>query len=72
MAVNAKVFGVGIGPVQHDVVGAEKLSSRHDLEAEAEDVSSVHGIGIRVADLEGGDWCGDAVDALLHVGLLLG
>lgn len=62
---------VGVRAVQHNVVGLQELAARHDLEAQAEHVSAIDGVGIGIVDLEGGDGGGDAVEALLVVGLLL-
>lgn len=70
VAVDAQVRRVGVGPVEHDVVGLEELAAEHDLEAQAEDVAAVDGVGVRVADLECRDGRADAVEALLDVGFL--
>jgi hypothetical protein len=70
MPMDAQVRRVEVGAVEHDVVRLEKLAAGHGLEAQAEDVAAVDGIGVRVADLEGGDGGADAVEALLDVGSL--
>lgn len=71
MAVDAKVFGTGVGAVEHDVVGPQKLASGHDFESQAEDVPTVNSMRVGVMDLEGGDGAADAMEALLDVGALL-
>ncbi|KAJ2968983.1 hypothetical protein NQ176_g8906 [Zarea fungicola] len=64
--------GVGVGPVEHDVVGAQEVALGHDLEADSEDVPSIDGVGVRVVDFKGSYGRGYAICALLHVGRLLG
>ncbi|KUI62125.1 hypothetical protein VP1G_11335 [Cytospora mali] len=61
----------GIRPVQEDIVRPYELGPRHDLNAHAQDVAAVHGVGVRVAHAEGGDAGAGAVQTLLIVRLLL-
>lgn len=46
--------GVRVRAVEHDIVGAEEAGLGHDLEAEAEDLAFIDGVGVGIADLEGG------------------
>lgn len=62
---------LAVRPVEEHVVGADELGARHGLDAHAEDLAAVDGVGVRVAHLEGGDAGAGAVQALLLVGLLL-
>lgn len=72
MSVHAQQLAiVRIRPVQHHIVRLQELAASHGLEAQAQHVAPVHGVWIRVADLKGRDGGGDAVEALLVVGLLL-
>lgn len=72
MSVHAqKLAMVRIRPVQHHIVRLQELAACHGLEAQAQHVAPVHGVRIRVAHLERRDGGGDAVEALLVVGLLL-
>lgn len=50
----AAAVGVGVGPVEHDVVGAQEVALGHDLEADAEDVPAIDGVGVWVVDFKGG------------------
>lgn len=71
MAVDTEAAAVRVRSVQHDIVGSDELGPGHDLEAKSEDVPAIHGVRIRVVDLEGGDGGARAVEALLFVGALL-
>jgi hypothetical protein len=72
MSMNTQESGARIRPIQHNVVRPEKLSTRHDLEAQAQDMTAIHRTWIRIEDLEGRHGVADAVEALLDVGFLLG
>lgn len=60
--MDAEVLGAGVGTVEHDVVGPEKATLGQDLEAQSEDVAAVHGVGVWIVDLEGGDGAADTVE----------
>lgn len=72
MSVHAqKVAIVRIRPVQHHIVRLQELAAGHGLEAQAQHVAPVDGVGVWIANLKGRDGGGNAVEALLVVGLLL-
>lgn len=62
---------IGVRAIQHNIVRLQELAACHDLEAQAEHVSAVDGVGVGVVDFKGGDGGGDSIETLLVVGLLL-
>lgn len=70
MSMDAKMAGVGVGTIEHDIVGSQEARFGHDFEAKAEDLASIDGVGVWVADLEGGDAGAHAVEVELVMGLL--
>lgn len=70
MAVHLQEFGPRVRPVQHHKVRPAKLRLGHDLDPQPQHRAAVHGVGVRVAHLEGRDAGADAVEALLVAGLV--
>lgn len=70
VSMYTEIGGASIGSVEHHIVWPKKLSFGHDLESQAQYVSPINSIRIRVADLECRDGGGDAMEALLDVRLL--
>jgi hypothetical protein len=72
MSVHAQKLAVfRIRPVQHHIVRLQELTARHGFEAQPQHVAAIHGVWVWVTHLKGRDGGGDAVEALLVVGLLL-
>ena len=57
MAMYTKMSRVGIWAIEHDIVWSQELTSRHDLEADTEDIAAIYGVRVWVVDLEGCDGC---------------
>ena len=72
MPMNAQEIGAEKGLVEEDVVGLDEFSGAGYVDAEAEDVAAVNGVGVGILDAEGGDACAGAVEVLLCVGALRG
>ncbi len=52
MAMDTEIAAVRVGSVQHDIIGSDELGFGHDFETKAEDVPTVDGVRIGIADLE--------------------
>lgn len=72
MAMDAQEISTGNGLVEEDVVGLDEFSGAGYVDAEAEDVAAVNGVGVGILDAEGGDACAGAVEIFLCVGALRG
>lgn len=57
MAMYTKMSRVGVWAIEHDIVWSQKLASRHDLEADTEDIAAIYGVRVGVVDLESCDGC---------------
>ena len=69
MPVHTQVpAAAAVGPVEKNVVGAQKLGATDDLDAQSEDGSGVDGVGVGVPRTKSGETCTSAVEALLVVG----
>jgi hypothetical protein len=72
MPVDAQVGRGRVWAIEHHEVGLEKLAARHDLEAQAEDMTAIDSVWIGIADFESCDGVAYSIGALLDVCFLLG